>query len=283
MEYSDNAIVKIGKFSGECDIFYQEQDSRFVIIRKPSASGAGIAVGVMFGALGRAVMDSVATGEELAAFTARDIRQVETQEKRLKMVFTLYPANGDAPYTITIGKKKQLCAILRRELVERKAAAPMPAASAPAPAPAPYEPPVQTPAAPVAPVQPVAPIQPVAPVQYAQPQNVAVPPQKLARAWLSLRSGPMAGRVFDFAPGSRVVIGRDASRASLPLSRYSNVSGVHCCIEVGNGCLRVTDLNSTNGTFVNGVRLQPNQPAMLRTGDMLKLASDVCIFQIAFE
>ena len=312
MEYSDGAIVKIGKFSGEGNIAYQEADGRFTVSRNASASGAGVVVGVMFGALGRAIMDGVSDSVELTTFTAGDIRQVETQEKRSKMVFTLYPANGEAPYIITIAKKKQLCAILHRELVEQKATAPKPAVSAPPPAPAPlpqapvsppapmpYEPPMQPPVqAPIqAPIQPPvqapmqppiqppvqAPIQP--PMQPAAPQQrpAAAAPAQRADALLSLRTGPMAGSVFRCAPGSRVVIGRDPSRSTLALSRYVNVSGVHCCVEVGNGCLRVTDLNSTNGTYVNGTRLQPNQPVMLRAGDVLKLANDVCIFQIAFE
>lgn len=339
MEYSDNAIVKNRKFSGECDIVYREEEGRFVIIKKPSASGAGIAVGVMFGAIGRAVMDSVSTGEELVNFTPRDVLQVETQEKRSKVIYTVYLSGANDPLTITIGKKKQLYPILQRELVERKSALPesapvtrMPVApmepepyEPPAPAPQPVQPvapaqpiappqPVVPPQPvapqqpvsfiqPAAPVQPMAPIQPAAPVQpmsYGQPQPMApmqppmqpqpvqpqrpaAPQPRMPRAWLSLRSGPMAGRVFDFAPGTRVVIGRDPARCNLPLSRYNNVSGAHCCVEVGNGCLRVTDLGSTNGTYINTTRLQPNQPVIIRPGDMIKLANDSCIFQFAFQ
>ena len=47
------------------------------------------------------------------------------------------------------------------------------------------------------------------------------------------------------------------------------VSGIHARIVEANGSLQLEDLQSTNGTFVNGVRL--SRPAHLRPNDILQL------------
>ena len=49
------------------------------------------------------------------------------------------------------------------------------------------------------------------------------------------------------------------------------VSRRHVLIIKEGNLLKVADLASTNGTYLNGVRLQPRQPRLLRTGDRLSL------------
>jgi len=49
------------------------------------------------------------------------------------------------------------------------------------------------------------------------------------------------------------------------------VSGRHARIEASAGWVEITDLGSTNGTFVNGRRLEPNEPAILVDGDEVVL------------
>lgn len=127
---------------------------------------------------------------------------------------------------------------------------------------------------PTAPDQPAPPIQPAAPVQPQVQKHTAL---------LCLRSGPMAGRIFSLPAGTQLVAGRNPSRSSLPLAQYGKVSSVHCQLDCADGSLWVTDLGSTNGTFLNGQRLAPNQPASLREGDTLTLGTDECLFRIAFE
>ena len=46
------------------------------------------------------------------------------------------------------------------------------------------------------------------------------------------------------------------------------VSRLHCRIEAGREVLRVIDLASTNGTFVNGERIEQSE---LREGDRLRV------------
>jgi pSer/pThr/pTyr-binding forkhead associated (FHA) protein len=49
------------------------------------------------------------------------------------------------------------------------------------------------------------------------------------------------------------------------------VSRRHIMITKEGNMLKVVDLDSTNGTYLNGMQLRPNQPRVLRTGDKLHL------------
>jgi pSer/pThr/pTyr-binding forkhead associated (FHA) protein len=49
------------------------------------------------------------------------------------------------------------------------------------------------------------------------------------------------------------------------------VSRLHALLRRSRGTVSLTDLGSTNGTTVNGVRLAPNSPQPLRDGDELRL------------
>ena len=62
------------------------------------------------------------------------------------------------------------------------------------------------------------------------------------------------------------IVVRDVDRA---ISRF------HCEIVKKNGQLYLTDLKSSNGTKLDGVPLQPGQPALLRRGDRILLADVV--------
>jgi hypothetical protein len=59
------------------------------------------------------------------------------------------------------------------------------------------------------------------------------------------------------------------------------VSRRHARLALGPGGLLVTDLGSTNGTFVNGVRLAPGEPTRLSSGAELALGRLVLIVSFA--
>jgi pSer/pThr/pTyr-binding forkhead associated (FHA) protein len=93
-------------------------------------------------------------------------------------------------------------------------------------------------------------------------------PMGLAVAQWSLHglNGPVQGQVFPLL--ERVLVGRDAV---CPLRLASpKVSRHHAVVENEGGRVTVRDLGSTNGTFVNGVRVME---AVLRHGD--EVAFDV--------
>jgi len=49
----------------------------------------------------------------------------------------------------------------------------------------------------------------------------------------------------------------------------SEVSRIHCQLSLKEGALTVTDLNSTNGTFVDGIRI--NRPTLVPVGAILRI------------
>lgn len=61
------------------------------------------------------------------------------------------------------------------------------------------------------------------------------------------------------APGNDIVINHPA------------VSGRHLSLEVSSSGYRVTDMNSTNGTMLNGQRLPSNSPISMNAGDVLRI------------
>jgi ABC transport system ATP-binding/permease protein len=74
-------------------------------------------------------------------------------------------------------------------------------------------------------------------------------------------NGPFTFRIL---PGAIKTIGR-APRADFIVDA-ALVSRVHCRLSAGAADLEVVDLESTNGTFVNGERVER---ALLKSGDTL--------------
>lgn len=72
--------------------------------------------------------------------------------------------------------------------------------------------------------------------------------------------------LFRVAPGAVKTLGR-APRADFVVDA-ALVSRLHCRLEVGDDRIDVTDLKSTNGTFVNGKRIDR---APIRSGDLLRV------------
>jgi hypothetical protein len=87
--------------------------------------------------------------------------------------------------------------------------------------------------------------------------------------------------------GQQAVLGRQASEASsqprIDLTPYGafdkGVSRMHAVIRRDEKLgLTVEDLASSNGTWLNGLRLQPYVPNALHTGDILKLSQIEIVF-----
>lgn len=89
-----------------------------------------------------------------------------------------------------------------------------------------------------------------------------------------------SGRRLRLETGKDLMIGRATKDGEVPeidLGRdggfEAGVSRRHAMISVRNGICMLTDLNSSNGTFINGRRLVPQQPVALRNGDELKFGT----------
>jgi len=77
-----------------------------------------------------------------------------------------------------------------------------------------------------------------------------------------------------------LVVGRDPPAPPELITRlaeagFDNVSRQHARIVVAGGKASIVDMGSSNGTFVNGARLQPNVPTELASGMKLRFASDL--------
>jgi pSer/pThr/pTyr-binding forkhead associated (FHA) protein len=115
--------------------------------------------------------------------------------------------------------------------------------------------------------------------------------------------GPLAGRTFVFTEATSCSIGRSRDcTITLPQeAEHLDVSRHHCVLEIAPPTLRVRDLGSLNGTYVNGKKIgqrvtsQVNRdmdashppPVVLIDGDEIRLgehtAFRICIFNEAHE
>ncbi len=73
----------------------------------------------------------------------------------------------------------------------------------------------------------------------------------------------------------QMLIGRDCARVQIPLL-HSQISRVHAQIAVRKHGVELADLNSANGTFVNGVRVL--RPVQLRAGDRIHIGPYSLVF-----
>lgn len=120
---------------------------------------------------------------------------------------------------------------------------------------------------------------------------VAEPPPEPAKAAPSvpgtvLDSAPLSagvdllvcGRRLTLEPGRVLTLGRDEALSTESVFRsVLNVSRRHAELRYEDGRLYVTDIGSSNGTFVNDQRLPASTEYELRPGQALRLASDVAV------
>ncbi len=81
--------------------------------------------------------------------------------------------------------------------------------------------------------------------------------------------GLYSGNIYPLS-GSQVSIGRDATNA-VPLSNDNTVSRRHATIEQSGGSYVIRDEGSSNGVYVNGVKISGMQP--LHSGDEIQIGN----------
>ncbi|KAK3015525.1 hypothetical protein RJ639_005773 [Escallonia herrerae] len=90
---------------------------------------------------------------------------------------------------------------------------------------------------------------------------------------------PMPGP-FEIA-SSVVTVGRVPEKADLVIP-VATVSGVHARIQKKEGSLLITDLNSTNGTFIDDKRLSPDVAATIPPGSSITFGDvNLAIFRVS--
>lgn len=86
------------------------------------------------------------------------------------------------------------------------------------------------------------------------------------RVTLNVVAGPQTGRAFSFEQHDTFMIGRsEDAQFCLPHDRF--FSRHHCILEIAPPQAFLRDLGSTNGTFVNGIRVET---AHLKSGDRIQ-------------
>src|SRR5436190_4536442 len=86
------------------------------------------------------------------------------------------------------------------------------------------------------------------------------------RVTLNVVAGPQTGRTFSFDQHDTFMIGRrEDAQFCLPHDRF--FSRHHCLIEIAPPQAFLRDLGSTNGTYVNGMRVDT---AYLKSGDRIQ-------------
>ncbi|HLJ50217.1 MAG TPA: FHA domain-containing protein [Bryobacteraceae bacterium] len=97
------------------------------------------------------------------------------------------------------------------------------------------------------------------------------------QAVLQVTTGPHTGRIIVVQQGMTFRIGR-TTKADYAISEDTFLSGAHFCIEwAGDACV-VRDLNSSNGTYLNGTRMSEG---LLQAGDVITAGQSS--FTIAYE
>lgn len=73
---------------------------------------------------------------------------------------------------------------------------------------------------------------------------------------------------------ARFIIGKERAKVNYCVVDNTSVSRTHATIVNRGGTAYLMDMNATNGTFVNGVRLNPGQETALKNGDTILLADE---------
>ena len=94
---------------------------------------------------------------------------------------------------------------------------------------------------------------------------------------LTVKAGPHEGQVFEFPERAFFIVGR-SERANFRLPVKDNsISRIHFMIEMNPPQCRLTDMDSTNGTRVNGQKVAM---ADLKDGDLITAGKTILLVSV---
>lgn len=76
------------------------------------------------------------------------------------------------------------------------------------------------------------------------------------------------------------IIGTASEKVDFRLTNNKTISRMHACILVENGKYYLQDCNSSNGTFLNNIKLKQNEKSEIKNSDVIKLADEEFVFKI---
>ena len=93
---------------------------------------------------------------------------------------------------------------------------------------------------------------------------------------LEIKSGPRVGGSLSLHTGEPLRIGR-TDKADHAFPDDKSMSGLHFAVEYGERGCRLLDLNSSNGTFLNGARVKE---ATLANGDQIRAGATIFVVRM---
>ncbi|MFZ5597430.1 MAG: FhaA domain-containing protein [Bacillota bacterium] len=103
---------------------------------------------------------------------------------------------------------------------------------------------------------------------------IDLPPQAICSCVVEVLEGPLSGKVFRLETCPAVVGRRDSCEIVI---QDESISRRHARLDMQRGKWVVTDLDSTNGTFVNGERVVTS---VLEPEDIIKFGAVTCVFRV---
>lgn len=97
------------------------------------------------------------------------------------------------------------------------------------------------------------------------PKAAPIPESKMGASLYSAETGES----IELRDGEE--LGRNGENEAI-FARFPTVSRHHARVTHHQEGWQLEDLNSTNGTWLNGARLQPNTPSPIKNGDVLQLS-----------
>lgn len=79
---------------------------------------------------------------------------------------------------------------------------------------------------------------------------------------------------------SNFYIGKERKKVDYCISNNNSISRNHAEIIMRNGAFYIVDQKSTNGTYVNGIRLNPMQETEIKNGDIIQLSDEEFEFKV---
>lgn len=90
---------------------------------------------------------------------------------------------------------------------------------------------------------------------------------------LEIKNAAMAGKVIALRTGESVTVGRAGGQAQCVVAEDTSMSRLHFAVECGKNGTRVADRGSSNGTYLNGRKIQ--EATLLTSGDEIKAGQTV--------
>ena len=98
-----------------------------------------------------------------------------------------------------------------------------------------------------------------------------------AAAQLIVLNGPLSGTRYEFTEGDTEIGRSPTAVISLP---EPAAAWRHCVVHCGDGVIRLRDLNTAGGTYVNGMRVESHD---LEDGDQISIGDTVLAFRTAID